>query len=54
MSSDKLNKQHTDSTMPGSGAQEKFEANKNTLHMTPKLKGFDTGVGPRQKSTKND
>lgn len=52
--SEKLNKQHSDKTSPGSGAQEKWEPNANKLHMTPKLKGFDTGVGARQKSTKND
>ena len=54
MSSDKMSKQTADKTSAGSGAQEKFNPNQNKLHMTPKLKGFDTGVGSRSKSTKND
>ena len=54
MSSDKMSKQTADKTSAGSGAQEKFDANQNRLHMTPKMKGFDQGVGKRSKSTKND
>lgn len=52
--SDKMNKQTSDRPGNGAGAQEKWEANQNKLHMIPKLKGFDQGVGPRSKSTKND
>lgn len=51
---DKLSKQSADKLSPKSGAQEKWEPNMNKLHMTHKLKGFDQGVGPRSKSTKND
>lgn len=48
MADNKMNKQTSDA------GQEKLNANQNKVHMTPKLKGFVTGVGSRPKSTKND
>ena len=32
----------------------RWDPNKNTLHTIPKIKGTESGVGQRPKSTKND